>query len=68
MINFLIDMCYEIVHFCIPKFKIESVKSKWYWKESATDANAVSHGHPMDGFLLNTLITLFRQSRVLLDV
>ena len=23
MINFLIDMCYEIVHFCIPKFKIE---------------------------------------------
>ena len=24
MINFLIDMCYEIVHFCIPKFKIES--------------------------------------------
>ena len=28
MINFLIDMCYEIVHFCIPKFKIESVKSK----------------------------------------
>ena len=24
----LIDMCYEIVHFCIPKFKIESVKSK----------------------------------------
>ena len=22
MINFLIDMCYEIVHFCIPKFKI----------------------------------------------
>ena len=38
MINFLIDMCYEIVHFCIPKFKIESVKSKWYWKESATYA------------------------------
>ena len=28
MINFLIDMCYEIVHFCIPKFKIERVKSK----------------------------------------
>ena len=22
MINFFIDMCYEIVHFCIPKFKI----------------------------------------------
>ena len=68
MINFLIDMFYEIVHFCIPKFKIESVKSKLYWKESATDANAVSHGHPTDGLLLNTLITLFRQSRVLLDV
>ena len=54
MINFFIDMCYDIVHFYIPKFKIESVKSKWYWKESATDANAVSHGQPTDGSFQNT--------------
>ena len=33
---------YEILHFCIPKFKIKNVKSKWRWKESETDANAVS--------------------------
>ena len=52
--------------FVFRSLKFDRVKSKW--KESATDANAVSHGHPTDGFLLNTLITLFRQSRVLLDV
>ena len=38
--TFEIEERYEIVHFCIPKFKIKNVKSKWHWKESETDANA----------------------------
>ena len=48
MVNFSLDLFvwnierYQIVHFCIPKFKIKNVKSKWHWKESETDANAVS--------------------------
>ena len=48
MVNFSLDLYvwnierYQIVHFCIPKFKIKNVKSKWHWKESETDANAVS--------------------------
>ena len=46
MVNFSLDLYvwnrerYEIVHFCIPKFKIKNVKSKWHWKESESDANA----------------------------
>ena len=48
MVNFSLDLYvwnierYQIVHFCIPKFKIKNVKSKWLWKESESDANAVS--------------------------
>ena len=48
MVNFSLDLYvwnierYEIVHFCIPKFKIKNVKSKWHWKESESEANAVS--------------------------
>ena len=37
--------------FVFRSLKFDRAKSKW--KESATDANAVSHGHPMDGFLLH---------------
>ena len=46
MVNFSLDLYvwnrerYQIVHFCIPKFKIKNVKSKWHWKESESDANA----------------------------